>query len=201
VGDIDGDGKNDILNGNQWWYRNVNGDGMTWEEVPIVAGAMFDNEPLTNLGDLDDDGDMDLVMITHWGGETGARFAWFENVDGKGKNFTMHQLDQVSAGCTRSSRPISTTTATRRLRGKNVGPQWIWENDGKGHFTKHTVALDFRGHNAKVADVDCDGDLDVVGRRGAIPRREAKGPTRPATPYTCKTCASKWERVSLSSRA
>lgn len=181
--DIDGDGKNDILNGNQWWYRNVNGDGMTWEEVHIEAGASFDNEPLTNLGDLDGDGDMDLVMITHWGGETGARFAWFENVDGKGKNFTMHQLDMGLGWLhTVVAADFDNDGDLDVYVGKNVGPQWIWENDGKGNFTKRTVSLDFRGHNARVGDVDCDGDLDVVGSPWGDPNEggETNHPPRDA---------------------
>jgi hypothetical protein len=49
--------------------------------------------------------------------------------------------------------------------GQNVGPQWIFENsDGRGTFTQHMIAADSRGHEARVGDVDCDGDLDIVGK-------------------------------------
>ena len=49
--------------------------------------------------------------------------------------------------------------------GQNVGPQWIYENsDGKGTFVEHRIAADSRGHEARVGDVDCDGDLDIIGK-------------------------------------
>ena len=49
--------------------------------------------------------------------------------------------------------------------GQNIGAQWIFENsDGRGTFTQHMIAADSRGHEARVGDVDCDGDLDIVGK-------------------------------------
>ena len=40
-----------------------------------------------------------------------------------------------------------------------------WENtDGKGTFQEHAVAMNARGHDARVGDVDCDGDLDIAGK-------------------------------------
>src|SRR5262249_3646855 len=48
--------------------------------------------------------------------------------------------------------------------GQNVGPSFIYENtDGKGTFVEHMVVADFRGHEARVADGDWDGDLDIAG--------------------------------------
>jgi hypothetical protein len=166
IGDIDGDGKNDVMGGRQFWHRNVNGDGKTWEHVPIPPGASFTDEPLTYLGDLDGDGDLDIQMVTHWGGDTGARISWFENVDGKGITWTEHMLasgkgwlhDVVAAD-------FDNDGDLDIFVGKNAGPQWIYENtDGKGKFVEHTIAADWRGHEARVGDVDCDGDLDIVGK-------------------------------------
>jgi len=49
--------------------------------------------------------------------------------------------------------------------GESTGSAWIWENtDGKGSFVEHAVTNTARGHDARVGDVDCDGDLDIVGK-------------------------------------
>ena len=48
--------------------------------------------------------------------------------------------------------------------GQNVGEQWIYENNAEGSFTEHCIAVDSRGHEARVGDVDCDGDLDIAGK-------------------------------------
>jgi hypothetical protein len=39
--------------------------------------------------------------------------------------------------------------------GESEGTAWIWENtDGKGTFKEHAVAMNARGHDARVGDVD-----------------------------------------------
>ncbi|HYO95743.1 MAG TPA: VCBS repeat-containing protein, partial [Polyangiaceae bacterium] len=51
------------------------------------------------------------------------------------------------------------------LAGQNTGPSWIYENtDGKATFVEQRIVADSRLHEARVGDVDCDGDLDIVGK-------------------------------------
>jgi len=161
IGDIDGDGDNDIVGGREWWYRNVSGDGKQWENVHIDAGVPFDEFPLTWVGDIDGDGDNDIVLCTHFGG----RVAWLENLDGKGNQWKLHMI------ATTDRRFHSIVAADfdndgdiDLFIGENYYGLWIYENtDGKGTFAEHKIAVG-PGHEARVGDVDCDGDLDIAGK-------------------------------------
>ena len=160
VGDVDGDGHQDVLVGKQYWYRNVDGKGTQWTTVNFPN--QFDDSPLTTMGDIDGDGDTDFAMCTHFG----ARVAWFENVDGKGVTMTMHiigngknKLHSIFALDFDNDGDLDIYS------GESTGTAWIWENtNGKGAFTEHAVSKTARGHDARVGDVDCDGDLDIIGK-------------------------------------
>lgn len=160
VGDVDGDGKNDVLVGKQYWYKNVDGKGTQWQTVNFPN--TFDDSPLTTMGDLDGDGDLDFAMCTHFGN----RVAWFENADGEGTSMTMHP---VATGKNKLhaifALDFDNDGDLDIYSGESTGTAWIWENtDGKGTFMEHAVSSTSRGHDARVGDVDCDGDLDIVGK-------------------------------------
>jgi hypothetical protein len=160
IADFDGDGDNDILGGYRWWYRNVNGDGSKWETVEIFASG-FDDSPLTYQGDFDADGDIDFALVTHFGG----RVAWASNDNGKGTQFSLHMLaTDKNFLHTIVAADFDNDGDLDLLVGNNVGKSFIYDNtDGKGAFVEHLIAADTRSHEARVGDIDCDGDLDIVG--------------------------------------
>jgi FG-GAP-like repeat len=186
IGDLDGDGRNDALAGDRWWYKSPAPGGM-WTPMPIPASSDFASSgttgsaPLTTMGDIDGDGDLDIVMSSHWG----YNVAWIENRDGKGTMFAVHMIAGPNAPF-----PARTAVLHNVLAydfdndgdidvqvGENVGAQWIFENtNGKGTWAEHKYAVG-PGHEARAADVDCDGDLDIVGKSWSDPNDGAAGRT------------------------
>ncbi len=163
IGDLDGDGDGDWLGGYRWWYRNVDGAGTQWETVEIFDDshdALFD-APLTYIADLDGDQDNDFAMVTHFGGGV----AWAENTGAMGTAFTYHELaiDKALLHAVVVA-DFDNDGDQDIFAGQNRGPSFIFANDGTGTFTEHEIVADARMHEARVGDVDCDGDLDIAGK-------------------------------------
>lgn len=186
VGDVDGDGTTDVVRSNLW-YQNVDGLGTRWAPYKIPFGNQRDPYPLATrccIVDLDRDGDADLVMTENE--IRGGAIAWLENRDGGGQQWQVHPLPRGDADTRGAYHSLAVadfdndgdrdifSVEMEAIAGTRP-PRWfIWENvDGvAGRFVEHVV-FDGRlgGHEAVVADVDQDGDVDIASKLWR-PRRD-----------------------------
>jgi hypothetical protein len=132
---------------------------------------------------MNQDGKNDLVMTEN---EIRAgKIAWLENT-GKGQGWSVHELpagDDAPRGAYHSlavadfdrDADLDVFTVEMEAIAGARQPRWfIWENvDGKGARLVERVILDagLGGHEAVVADVDGDGDLDIASKLWR-PRRD-----------------------------
>ena len=179
AGDLDGDGDLDLARSNVW-FENEDGKGMKWTEHPIPLGNPGNPYPLATrcvIIDINKDGHNDLVMTENE--IRSGKIAWIENVDGKGLRWTVHELpagDPDPRGAYHSlavadfDKDGDLDVFTVEMEGIPGArpPRWfIWENvDGKGANFLERVILDngLGGHEAVVADVNGDGDLDICSK-------------------------------------
>ncbi len=187
AGDIDGDGDTDILRSNVW-FENVSGDGLKWAEHPTVpcggTSGWQANATRSAVCDINGDGKNDVVIAD--AEISGGKIVWLENLDGRGRSWKRHQLphsDDDPRGAYHSlavadfdkDGDLDIFSCEMEWVSGARQPRWfIWENvDGKGENFVERVVLDagLGGHEAVVADVDADGDLDICGKLW-IPRKD-----------------------------
>jgi len=173
VGDLDGDGDNDVVRTNVW-FENKDSKGIKWvEHKNIDFGQPKAKYPLTTRSwviDLDRDGDKDVVMAEN--DCAAGRVAWFENKDSKGGRWVRHMIAETDQDL------HSLAVADFDNDGdadvfSGGGPltkgehKWfLWANaDGKGaRWTEHVILKGKRCHEAVAADVDRDGDIDICSK-------------------------------------
>ena len=166
AGDLDGDGDIDLASttisfDRIRWYENVNGDASSWTEATVSQTADGPEELAT--GDLDGDGDLDLVS-TSWNDNT---LAWYENTNGDGSAWTSVDID-MSLETAESPRVGDfdgdgdlDVAATDPVNGEIM---WFSNEGGDASdWSPHEVSEGAEGASSLgIGDVDRDGDLDVV---------------------------------------
>ena len=179
VADIDGDGHMDVISNNYdtpflkriYWYKN-NGEkdpAFTENLVPSYG------EQVRSFfaADMDGDGDMDIISVSNGG------INWYENVNGDGSSWNANQnitgsyyspnfqsayvadMDNDGDNDIVAANSGNGSTGTW---DKSGGIGW-YENDGEADpsFTRNNI-IDYAygANNVVVADLNGDGDLDIV---------------------------------------
>ena len=173
VADLDGDGDADVVRGDVW-FENTDGKGAQWTEHADLTATGGNRPDRYGLAikvwtvDMDKDGDLDIVEAE--ADTPDGRVFWFEN-KGRARSWDCHLISAAHTGQDFHSLAVADfdkdgdpdVFSGGGPLSKDTQKCFLWENaDGKGGtWTEHLLVEDKRCHEAKAADVDQDGDIDI----------------------------------------
>lgn len=181
VADLDGDGDRDIVLPDRWYENRA--AGKEWAKHTLPAGKrgrLYGLSARSWVADLDGDGDPDIAIADCDQQDSGA--LWLENNGQSPPRFTAHPLPKTAPGVRGSFHSLAVADLDEDgdldilaveqedpdLLPSGAPPRWfVWENlDGRARRFAERVILDERlgGHDVILADVDGDGDLDVLSK-------------------------------------
>ena len=166
VGDFDGDGHNDIVavdsssrRGPLLFLPNLDGTA-SFEEKREFFDKEWNGHEIA-AGDLDGDGDLDIVTVLFYSVETNQMMFWFENTDGMGTFARKHEISNNAAHIGRNQ--LADIDGDSDIDIVTSQGTWFENTNGSGDFQIHSFQDRPRYSNVATADIDGDGDLDVAG--------------------------------------
>ena len=168
-GDIDGDGDIDLLKFGTGNYIEENEQGgagtFTADMVTFVDGTFIS----CDLGDLDNDGDLDLVCATGGGG-AGVNAAFKNDGDGAFTAFSTNPFTVSDNSVDIIIEDVNQDGWKDILVANDTEQSFLYLNNQDDTFTKSNAFDDTTDHgtyNMVTADLDNDGDLDVIETGGS----------------------------------
>ncbi len=170
IADLDGDGDLDVLytsfdDSLVLWYENLDGQG-NFSGDHVISTEIMGADIIT-AADLDGDGDLDVLTT----GNVNRDVYWLENLDGSGTFGPLQFITDQS-----NARSVKTADfdgdGDQDLVVSNVAPiniAWFENLDGQGSFGPAiTISdVDTNVSNVHPADIDNDGDVDILGAKNA----------------------------------
>jgi hypothetical protein len=174
IGDLDGDGDNDVVRADTW-FENADGKGVRWlphKNLPMGRVGPFGMCTRTVVVDIDGDSAQDLVVAD--ADIASSKVAILRNADRKGGQWIRTDLPQsfnygslhalaVADFDGDGDADVVVHEQEELLPAGRQNPRLvIWENLGQSRFTERII-LDTRlgGHELQIGDVDLDGDIDI----------------------------------------
>lgn len=169
LADVDGDGDLDVFSGDDSagefrWHENTAGDGSAWTSHVIASG--FSRSVYVSAADIDGDNDIDVFSTS----ANTDEISWHENTAGDGSTWTTHLIT--------TAMDYPTTILSTDMDGDNdvdvltvsqFDTSLVWHENTAGDgsaWTIHLIADDLtNSSDMALADVDGDGDMDVLANR------------------------------------
>ena len=173
IGDIDGDGKNELIGGTHW-YKFDKGE---WNSYKFAKGYITTKN---QIGDIDGDGNNEIILSEGdecSAGKEGCKLAWFEPKNDIKDIWEEHVIKEdlldahtLQLGDINNNGNIDILVGEIGLNNDEReyiirDPQiMIFENDGKGNFTPHIIDKGTGIHDGLLIDMNNNGTLDIVGK-------------------------------------
>lgn len=163
--DIDGDGQLDIVGGGRWFKHQ--------EGTNYIVNNIDDSQTFSRaaVGQLKKGGWPEVVFVV---GDGVGQLKWYEWTGTKWLGHDLleravihgHSLEIADINGD-GNLDIFCAEMRQWSKDKDDHPDakmWIFFGDGEGRFRKTEIASGYGNHETKVADLDSDGDLDLLNK-------------------------------------